>query len=96
MLTHRIEVVAQHLTRDQVAEQLQVSVRTVDRYIADGLLAATKLPGDRLVRISIAAVNALLHPEASAGSPEVADHKEAPAGSSSPDEPVGAFSRSAA
>lgn len=40
------------LTKAEFADELQVSVRTVERYIADGVIAANKLPGGRLVRIS--------------------------------------------
>lgn len=59
MLTQRNESAGEYLTRAQVAKALQVSERTVDRYITEGLLPAKKLPGGRLVRIARADVAAL-------------------------------------
>ncbi|MFP7833093.1 helix-turn-helix domain-containing protein [Marisediminicola sp. LYQ134] len=69
MLTDRIDPDEAYLTRAQAADELQVSVRTVDRYIADGILTITKLPGARLVRIPRSAIKALLTPTAPAPSP---------------------------
>ena len=59
MLTDHIEPVAEYLTRAQVAEILQVSERTLDRYIAEGRLPAKRLPGGRLIRIARSDVTAL-------------------------------------
>lgn len=47
------------LTKQDVADELQVSLRTVDRYISDGVLKATRLPGGRLVRIARSSVDTL-------------------------------------
>lgn len=58
--TERLEVAEEYMTRDQVAEMLQVSTKTVDRYIKNGKLTASRLPGGRLLRIPRTAVDALL------------------------------------
>lgn len=50
MSTEREVLAGSFLTRDEVAQRLKVSTRTVDRYIEAGTLTATKL-GGRLVRI---------------------------------------------
>lgn len=44
----------------EVADHLRVTRRTVDRYIRDGHLAATRLPGGRLLRIRRSDLDALL------------------------------------
>lgn len=59
MYTGRKLVSADFMTRNEVAEELRVSVRTVDRYIADERLSAIKL-GDRPVRIPRESVEAFL------------------------------------
>ncbi len=46
------------VTREEAAERLRVSVRTIDRYIESGVLPKLQLPG-RTVRIPSAAVAAL-------------------------------------
>ena len=38
------------MTKQEVAHLLSVSVRTVDRYLADGILVGVKLPGGHTVR----------------------------------------------
>lgn len=59
MSTERVEVAEVFLTRKEVAGRLNVSTRTVDRYIADGELAFTRLgAAGRLVRIPESAVAA--------------------------------------
>lgn len=50
----------------EVASLLKVTRRTVDRYIRDQHLPATRLPGGRLLRIRRSDVDALLNAEASA------------------------------
>lgn len=49
----------QHLTREEAATALRVSLSTVDRYLRYGTLPKVKL-GSRLVRIDRAHVDALL------------------------------------
>lgn len=48
-----------HLTREETAEALRVSLSTVDRYLRDGTLPKSKL-GKRLVRIDRSAIDAFL------------------------------------
>lgn len=50
-----------NLTIDEVADMHRVSRRTVERWIKDGQLPASKLPGG-LVRIERTAADALLAP----------------------------------
>jgi excisionase family DNA binding protein len=47
------------LTREQAAATLQVSERTIDRYIRDGRLEARK-PSARVVRIPAASLERLM------------------------------------
>lgn len=47
------------LTKAEAAEKLRVSVRTVDRYIADGTLSAIRLSA-RATRITRASLDSLL------------------------------------
>jgi excisionase family DNA binding protein len=53
------------LSPQQAAELLGVTDRTILRYIGDGHLRATRLPGGRLWRINRADVEALLPKAAS-------------------------------
>jgi excisionase family DNA binding protein len=48
-----------YLSRKETADYLGVTTKTVDRYIADGRLAAVRL-GPRMVRIPTASIEALL------------------------------------
>lgn len=50
------------LSQTEVAEYLGITTRTVRRYIAIGLLPATRIKGSRLIRIDRADVDALLRP----------------------------------
>lgn len=54
------------LSVDEVAGMLRVTRRTIDRYIKDGHLPASRLPGGRLLRIRRSDVNALLDAQAPA------------------------------
>lgn len=84
-----------NITTSEVAQLARVDTSTVRRWVERGLLKpAMKLPGGHY-RFDRSVVTALLNPT-SAVSPEVADHKEAPAESASPADSVGASSRSAA
>lgn len=49
------------LTPDEAAEYLKVTRRTIDRWIADGTLKASKI--GRVVRISRSEINRLLKAE---------------------------------
>jgi excisionase family DNA binding protein len=53
------------VTKDVAMEQLQVSLRTVDRYIADGKLTAVRLT-PRTTRITQESLDALSSPPAEA------------------------------
>lgn len=48
------------ITKAEAAESLRVSVRTVDRYIADGTLSAIRLSA-RATRITRASLDSLLN-----------------------------------
>lgn len=48
------------LTPAEVAARLRLSVRTIYRYIRDGRLTATVLPGGKQCRILLSTVEALL------------------------------------
>ena len=50
------------LSQAEVAEYLGVTTRTVRRYIAIGLLPASRIKGSRLIRIDRGDVDALLRP----------------------------------
>ncbi|MGV0793060.1 helix-turn-helix domain-containing protein [Mycolicibacterium sp. XJ1819] len=56
----------QVISPKEAAEILRVTSRTVQRYIKEGLLPASRLPGGRLWRIRRSDVEALLNAEASA------------------------------
>lgn len=77
MSTEREVVAEVLLTRDEVADRLKVSTRTVDRYIAGGDLAAVKLRG-RVVRVRESELLKLTN-----GTPDVADPLGSVGGSSS-------------
>lgn len=55
-----------YATTAEVADRLQVSTRTIRRYIADGTLKAVRI-GPRLVRVDVASVDALARPLGWAG-----------------------------
>jgi excisionase family DNA binding protein len=50
------------LTREEAADRLRVSPRTVDRYATEGKLAKHKLAGTQSVRFRAADVDALVQP----------------------------------
>lgn len=50
------------LSQAEVADYLGVTTRTVRRYIALGLLPASRIRGSRLIRIDLADADALLRP----------------------------------
>lgn len=50
------------LSQAEVAEYLGITTRTVRRYIAIGLLPASRIKGSRLIRIDRGDVDALLRP----------------------------------
>ncbi|MGN6503137.1 MAG: helix-turn-helix domain-containing protein, partial [Pseudolysinimonas sp.] len=60
MSTEREELAEPFLTREDVAEMLKVSTRTVDRYIDSGSLPASKV--GRLVRVRRADFDAFTAP----------------------------------
>ena len=62
MSTARVEVADPFLTREEVADLLKVSTRTVDRYIDSGALLASKV--GRLVRVRRADFDAFTAPAA--------------------------------
>ena len=53
-----------YLSRKDTADLLGVSVRSVDRYAADGLIDARRL-GPKLVRITMASIEEFLTKQAS-------------------------------
>jgi excisionase family DNA binding protein len=52
-------VTSRFLTVADVAEELAVSIRTVQRYVADGALRAVRLPGGQ-IRVRRSALDAAL------------------------------------
>ena len=66
---HKIEPFPHDLTKQQAAEVTQVSVKTIERWIAEGLLEAYRY-GPRLVRIKAAALESMgrpIHPNFEVG-----------------------------
>lgn len=57
------------LSQTEVAEYLGITTRTVRRYIAIGLLPASRIRGSRLIRIDRADVDALVRPISAARLP---------------------------
>lgn len=82
MNSNPIQETPDHLKRDEVADILRVSTRTVDRLIADGELPASKI--GRAVRINRVDVDALLAPMTPVDS--ASPHAESAGASSLPSE----------
>ena len=60
----------QFVTKAEAAEALQVSIRTIDRWVKNGHLTKQKSPS-RLVRFSSSDVSALLTPQSSSSVADV-------------------------
>ena len=57
--TYREVILTHYLSRQEAADYLGVTTRTIDRYLADEKLAFVRV-GPRLIRIPLASIEAFL------------------------------------